>query len=329
MGEISFPLTCRWCGHNLQGHKFDGHCPGCNRGIWKTLDLTLFDPNSLEVITDVRCVKCGYNLRTLAIHGACPECAHPVANSLHPNELHYANYEWLKKVYVGVIFLLLWIFGFLLAVPCLLSAFNHPPIMVVFSWVHGMLWSVGVFLFSSPENSPKRIPISAWPISAWPNWMARLAAVGYQLMLILAWAFSHSMNGLLGPFMMVIALGFYMVGSVGLILCMRQLAKRGKRPDIQRLTIIQLVLSVATWLMVLGIQIFGWYLTSIYRPGARLSGWYLSEWFSLLQIVIAGIMILTSYILAIFLLFKLLAMLNEVIEAPLPTTPLTYTERNA
>src|SRR5258706_9556058 len=40
------------------------------------------------------CLRCGYNLRTLSIDARCPECATPIASSLDPTLLRYADPSW-------------------------------------------------------------------------------------------------------------------------------------------------------------------------------------------------------------------------------------------
>lgn len=51
-----------------------------------------------ELQTDLPCVRCFYNLRGLMPHGACPECGHPIAPSLDPSRLVFADPRWLGDV---------------------------------------------------------------------------------------------------------------------------------------------------------------------------------------------------------------------------------------
>ncbi len=96
MTDIDFNLKCARCGGELKGTPLDGPCPNCDASIGTTLDLTAVDPETMTVCQDVSCLGCGYNLRTLAIKSVCPECGRPVADSLHPRLLVFANPQWLR-----------------------------------------------------------------------------------------------------------------------------------------------------------------------------------------------------------------------------------------
>lgn len=55
---------------------------------------------------DIPCVGCGHNLRTLRWGALCPECARPVRDSLRPDDLRFADLNWLRRVRAGVTWLL-------------------------------------------------------------------------------------------------------------------------------------------------------------------------------------------------------------------------------
>lgn len=53
------------------------------------------------VAAGLMCISCGYDLRGLPSDSQCPECAEPIANSLKPNLLRFANPERLTLIARG------------------------------------------------------------------------------------------------------------------------------------------------------------------------------------------------------------------------------------
>jgi hypothetical protein len=50
---------------------------------------------------DLPCAACTYNLRSLRPEGRCPECGEPVATSVHPDRLVFADRRWLRRIVRG------------------------------------------------------------------------------------------------------------------------------------------------------------------------------------------------------------------------------------
>ncbi|MCK4342327.1 MAG: serine/threonine protein kinase, partial [Phycisphaerae bacterium] len=70
--------------------------------------------NRATLAFDIPCVRCQYNLRGLAAKGKCPECGEPIANSLRPERLLFADRRWLGRVLRGQTIILVSVGAFIL-----------------------------------------------------------------------------------------------------------------------------------------------------------------------------------------------------------------------
>lgn len=111
------------------------------------------------VDVDLPCVDCGYNLRTLAADAQCPECKAPVAASLDPNLLRYADSSWLATISRGLLYIAV---ANLAAVPAdavsaVADAANSPILALVARFMMMCMACVstgGVFMLLRPERRP-------------------------------------------------------------------------------------------------------------------------------------------------------------------------------
>jgi serine/threonine protein kinase len=146
---------------------------------WAEKSAELSSPTSF----DVRCVGCDYNLCGLSRDGRCPECGVPVAESLRPELLQFADPMWLKTVSRGAK-LVHWLFPVALLIVVLVFAlqlfFNtsvlvRTAIVSFIGFAYLVLWVVGArWLLSnrSPESQKNRLTFSG-----------RIAIVGMALSL--------------------------------------------------------------------------------------------------------------------------------------------------
>lgn len=77
---------------------------------------------------NIPCESCGYNLRGLDPGGCCPECGLPIAESLRPERLLFADYRWLQRVAQGATVLTVACTGLLVSV-LLFSLATVAPLM--------------------------------------------------------------------------------------------------------------------------------------------------------------------------------------------------------
>jgi len=114
---------------------------------------------------DVLCRHCGYNLRGHRPSQRCSECGTPVRDSLRPDELQYADPDWLDKLRLGMT-LILWsiVGGFLLGFvgAILASSANSPVVLVLAYLFSAVLQTYGVFLLTTQEP---RIALTEDPVT--------------------------------------------------------------------------------------------------------------------------------------------------------------------
>ena len=78
------------------------------------------------VAADIPCVGCGYNLRTLRRDAMCPECGRAVQDSVRTDALRLAALGGLRRVRVGVTWLLVVGVIWLIASPARRTANSRP-----------------------------------------------------------------------------------------------------------------------------------------------------------------------------------------------------------
>jgi Zn finger protein HypA/HybF involved in hydrogenase expression len=250
MAAIEFPLACSGCGESLTGTDLSGNCPHCGRTVGVSINLVIVDPTTLQVSDDVACVRCGYNVRTLAIDAVCPECAEPVAHSLRPDELRFANPHWLGRVRGGITCLIVALLG-LIGVPILGVALSllAPPqmrgepvgslIISAFVLIVVPVGCVGVLLATAADPHPRACSTSAAPRRLARGCMG--AAIAGTSVLWLATQAGPSFGNMTWS-IVFFAAGFLAVSLLTLVgvtcvgVCLRHLARRARRPGLSRLT---------------------------------------------------------------------------------------------
>ena len=150
------------------------------------------DPTG-QLAQDIHCIHCGYNLRSLLPDQACPECGKPVAPSLRDDRLRSSDPQWVRRLSVGMIcvllggiFLLIDIFGLHDVRSRLMRSLGASQAVV--SAVLAMLTLgvtvAGVWLATSPEPG-----FAGTSASATWRWAARLLTAGF-LLVVLAFTLS-------------------------------------------------------------------------------------------------------------------------------------------
>jgi hypothetical protein len=126
--------------------------------------------------TDLPCHHCGFNLRTHHLRDRCPECGTPVRNSIHGDNLCFADPDFLRSVIRGAS-VITWS-ALLLVVTCLLNTFTGLPILEYSSLFIVGLALYGVFLLTTPDpastseasyarfRTPARVLLSIGPVFA-------------------------------------------------------------------------------------------------------------------------------------------------------------------
>ena len=191
---------------------------------------------------DVPCAKCDYNLRGLLSDGRCPECGEPIASSLRPDRLLFANPKWLSTIALGQTL----IFGTMIALPILSGVafvaivllrptgveFLMVTRLVVYvnMAIGGGVIATGVFLSTRPEaalETPKRTSVT--------RWIARMCALVGVPAILAGGTVSTSSGGVtsstttlipFGEYLQPIGLAACVIGSVSLLLYLRKLAER-------------------------------------------------------------------------------------------------------
>lgn len=87
-----------------------------------------------SVEEDLPCFQCAYNLRGLAASGLCPECNAAITHSLHGTSLKYAGREYLQKLHLGLVLVILSMLVMAaLHIEAILSVFRP---VASYGWVH-------------------------------------------------------------------------------------------------------------------------------------------------------------------------------------------------
>jgi hypothetical protein len=112
-------------------------------------------PLPQTVAGDLSCRRCSYNLRTLLATGVCPECGTPVALSMSPDRLRFADPEWLGTVRRGN-----WVLVAGLVASIFLGYVRFPwlglPVRTsdpLFNFASFVLIAVGSFFLTVPDPS--------------------------------------------------------------------------------------------------------------------------------------------------------------------------------
>lgn len=324
MAVIDFQLVCSACRGRLVGVELNGVCPGCNTAVGDSIYLPAFDADRMTVTTDVSCIECQYNLRTLPVGSACPECGTPVVNSLRADLLRFADPKWLGQVHEGTKLLIVVLIG----APCVflanstISFWGRGPggqaasmVLAFVALFAGLLFLSGSLALASRDSTRHRS-------STWADPHSLVALMPFCVLLTpFAWLVSLACksSGALGVVLAttiwsVLTVGFT-VGLVCMPICLRRIANRARRRDLQKLA------GLLIWLTI-GISLGPAY--SILLPIA--SGSWIgsrgptSSFVDSLVFVlngISGVGALLAYLLLLYFLVSLRSILRNIRHSPL------------
>jgi hypothetical protein len=210
------------------------------------------------------CHRCGYNLRTLAPDARCPECSTPIASSLNPNLLRYADPSWTSILAVAfglmsitlVLQLGYYVILLLLArenlFPLLGRAWDYFHFLERVHLFVGPLFWLAVFLTGHPE------PSSAAPV----RYVSLRRAMRVAAILTLLWNLLHTgtfQEGSMSqeswiekPIGQVIELFAIILTSIFLL----QIAKRTGIRRMMRHTIIGMLALILVYCSAIAVDIF-------------------------------------------------------------------------
>jgi predicted RNA-binding Zn-ribbon protein involved in translation (DUF1610 family) len=223
--------------------------------------LSLVDAHRC-IDTNLECVGCGYNLRGLPAEGPCPECGNPVAQSLRPDLLRFADSWWTARLAAGARAGAMGVLG-LVACPVLLA------LSFGWSWRSGTeylllalmgvpaaavaLATVGLWGLTRPEPTGSAAPPARVAIA---RRVARVAAAVFALVLPLLLAGRLSDSVLVVGILVGLAAAF--AGWIAQLAVLRHLAERVPAPRlagcfrvVQALVVLGLALAAAYMLWTL------------------------------------------------------------------------------
>jgi len=130
-----------------------------------TLERMAF--KSMNVPDGTPCPRCGYELTGLSPDGQCPECGSPIEFALRPDYLRYSAHEYVSKLHLGALLVVLGFVGMILIV--LLNIFlgftvglrNLASLALILSLAVSVLSLVGWWLLSSPDPGKAGVDLGA------------------------------------------------------------------------------------------------------------------------------------------------------------------------
>lgn len=236
----------------MQGVDLFGVCPKCGASVGETVNTSVIDPETISVCEDVSCTGCGYNLRTRPVEAVCPECFTPVMESLRTDELRFADPRWLKRVRRGATLLLVAAFGLIVgslgpgALGLLLTRVvfsgavevGIAAVMIVLVLLLLVAGVLGILAATAPDPRLGKAGVGKVPrIAARCILLLALVFVIVAVMPLWPWA-----NAGAAPAVIV----FAAAASACALVCLKHVARRGRRPGLARLS------TVLIWLLVAG-----------------------------------------------------------------------------
>jgi hypothetical protein len=320
MSEIDFALVCAVCGNSLKGSSLDGVCAYCGSAVGASVNREVVDPTRLTVSIDVPCVRCGYNLFTMPIGAFCPECGERVALSLRPDDLRFADPEWLQRVHTGITALLWSMIGTPLAIaamipmgwapgslPCVVGLLAGLAVLILLVVGIG-----GIVRIGTRDRSLLRPPSAQWSHTLACE-LPVLALIPVSLCVIsaivaayLPWFVVFLVICLVAAFLCPV------LSIISAVVCMRRIAERGRRPalaDTCKMLLWFLVIAGGCWLLVALLLL----LNQAFQLGGLLTGYRL-ELLAAVSMVAALFASGISYALWLIALGKLYALVKGAME---------------
>jgi hypothetical protein len=153
--------------------------------------------SSDTLTTDLACAQCGFNLRGLSAQASCPECNAPVSWSLLPDQLTFANRQWLRRVSRGQAVLQIGIPALLLLLippnPVVLGGRRPNPQLVAALVSLVKITAVGLIALGVFWSTPREPRDALTDRLRWTRLAARTAALAWMTTVIVGQAL-----GLLG-----------------------------------------------------------------------------------------------------------------------------------
>jgi DNA-directed RNA polymerase subunit RPC12/RpoP len=321
MADLDFALVCAVCGKSLKGSSLEGVCAYCGAAVGATVNREVVDPTRLTVSIDVSCVRCGYNLFTMPIGAYCPECGEHVVLSLRPDDLRFADLEWLRRVHAGIIALLWWMIGTPLALAAIIALGSLPGSLPdVFGLLAGLALLIllsagigGIVGIGNRDRSLLRPPGGQWPhtlASALP--ILSLLALGFCVISVvvapnLPWFVVFSGICLLAAFLCA------MLSVISAVVCMRRIAERGRRPalaDTCKTLMWCLIIAGVCWPLAAPVHVL---MNQAFQLGGLLTMSRL-ELLAALSMVAALLVTTISYVLGMIVLVGLRALVKGAME---------------
>jgi hypothetical protein len=212
---------------------------------------------SVLLSENIPCLRCGYNLRALSKDSRCPECSTPVASSLNPTLLRYADPSWtsilalafglmvvsvaLQAAYYVILLLLQRLDLF----PVLGRVWDYSHILQRIYWFVDPLFWLGVFLAAhpSPHTTPHR--------HFWPRRVTRLVALIALLRAVLPETLVSQESSIEKPVNQIIEL----LATTLTFLYLLRLAKQTGIPRMVRHTMIAMTALIAVDCYAIGLEI--------------------------------------------------------------------------
>ncbi|MEO1128315.1 MAG: hypothetical protein AAFX05_01255 [Planctomycetota bacterium] len=104
--HIDDDLACLNCGRPLRGRHPDEDCPVCRTPVRTSLEVAELVGSDTVLAESFVCLQCGYDLKGLRGSDDCPECGKSIADSLRSQSMHHQPIEYVRRLHIGAIVLL-------------------------------------------------------------------------------------------------------------------------------------------------------------------------------------------------------------------------------
>jgi hypothetical protein len=104
--HIEVDISCINCGRPLRGGHPDDNCPVCRTPVRKSLEAAELVGSDTVLSENFVCLQCGYDLKGLKGSDDCPECGKSIADSLRSQSMHHQPIEYVRRLHIGAIVLL-------------------------------------------------------------------------------------------------------------------------------------------------------------------------------------------------------------------------------